>query len=90
MCYFDWNVSSRDASDYPLSASAIAENVLKGVSQQQSSIVLLHDALNKYTTVQALREIIENLLAEGNTVFLPITDGTLPVRFVERKGNNKE
>lgn len=82
LVYFDWNVTSKDASSYRLSAQAITNNVLNGTAQTDSAVVLMHDASDKYTTVQALPEIIESLQAEENTIFLPITDGTTPVCHV--------
>ncbi len=90
LVYFDWNVTSKDASAYSLSSTAITNNVLSGVTQTQSAVVLMHDASDKYTTVQALPGIIENLLADENTVFLPITDGTTPVCHVVRSTEGEE
>ena len=90
LVYFDWNVTSKDASSYRLSATAITNNVLSGVEQTQASVVLMHDASDKYTTVQALPGIIESLQADENTVFLPITDGTTPVCHVVRSEESDE
>lgn len=85
LIYYDWNVTSKDASSYRLSAQAITSNVLSGVEQtSHASVVLMHDASDKYTTVEALPQIIETLQANENTVFLPITDGTAPVCHVIR------
>jgi len=90
LVYFDWNVTSKDASSYRLSSQAIVSNVLNGVSQtSNASVVLMHDASDKYTTVEALPQIIETLLADENTVFLPITDGTAPVCHVVRSDDNE-
>ena len=90
LVYFDWNVTSKDASSYRLSSQAIMGNVLNGTSQSQASVVLMHDASDKYTTVQALPEIIESLQAEEDTVFLPITNGTTPVCHVVRSDDGEE
>lgn len=90
LVYFDWNVTSKDASSYRLSATAITNNVLSGVGQTNASVVLMHDASDKYTTVQALPGIIETLQADENTIFLPITDGTTPVCHVVRSDENQE
>ncbi|MBE5885862.1 MAG: polysaccharide deacetylase [Lachnospiraceae bacterium] len=87
LVYFDWNVTSKDASSYRLSSQAIINNVLNGVGQADKAVVLMHDASDKYTTVEALPEIIETLLEDKNTVFLPITDGTAPVCHVVRSDN---
>ena len=89
LVYFDWNVTSKDASSYRLSSQAIVSNVLSGVGQSSNaSVVLLHDASDKYTTVEALPEIIETLLQE-DAVFLPITNGTAPVCHVVRSENDE-
>lgn len=90
LVYFDWNVTSKDASSYRLSSTAITNNVLSGVGQTNASVVLMHDASDKYTTVQALPGIIESLQADENTVFLPITDGTTPVCHVVRSEESEE
>ncbi len=84
LVYFDWNVTSKDASTYRLSAQTIMGNVLNGTAQTNPSVILMHDASDKYTTVQALPQIIETLMADENTVFLPITNGTAPVCHVIR------
>ena len=84
LVYFDWNVTSKDASSYRLSSQAITSNVLNGVQQSDKAVVLMHDASDKYTTVQALPDIIETLQEDENTVFLPITNGTAPVCHVVR------
>lgn len=90
LIYFDWNVTSKDASSYRLSSQAIVNNVLSGTSQTNHAVVLMHDASDKYTTVQALPEIIESLQADENTVFLPITNGTTPVCHVVRSDEREE
>ena len=90
MVYFDWNVTSKDASSYRLSSQAIVANVLNGTGQSQASVVLMHDASDKYTTVQALPAIIESLQAEEDTIFLPITNGTTPVCHVVRSDDGEE
>ncbi len=69
--YFDWNVDSGDASG-SLSASKIAQNVLQGAKNKTSICVLMHDAVGKSTTVDALPAIIEGLMAQGY-YFEPLT-----------------
>ena len=46
-------------------------------------IVLLHDASNKDTTVEALPMIIEKILESEDTVLLPITEDTTPIQHVQ-------
>ncbi len=62
--YFDWNVDSGDASG-TLSSSKITANVLQGAKGKNSICVLMHDAVGKGTTVQALPKIIEGLINQG-------------------------
>lgn len=80
--YFDWNVSSGDASSNYISASQIADNILKNVWKYDSVVVLMHDSATKDTTVEALPIIIEKILESENTVLLPISDDTIPVQHV--------
>ena len=70
--YFDWNVSSEDASAPVVSASKIISSVLNGAKNKNSICVLMHDAAGKTTTVDALPSIIEGLAAQGYT-FQPLT-----------------
>lgn len=81
--YYDWNVSSGDAASGYVSAEQIASNVLNHVWQFDSVIVLMHDAANKDTTVEALPLIIEEILEAENTVLLPITEDTTPIQHVQ-------
>lgn len=74
--YFDWNVSSEDASEYKLTKEEIVDNVISRVDKYETVVVLFHDAAYRDTTVEALPEIIEKIQAMENTVILPITDET--------------
>ncbi|MCR4686586.1 MAG: polysaccharide deacetylase [Lachnospiraceae bacterium] len=75
LVYYDWNVASGDAVSNPLSASQIYNNVINGCAGRDDCVVLMHDAVGKHSTVEALPSIIEKLQSEG-AVFLPITEGT--------------
>lgn len=88
LVYFDWNVTSQDASVTTLSAQTITDNVLDGVAQVGNAVVLMHDAAGKHTTVEALPGILESLLADEDIVILPITSGTTPVCHVVRTEEN--
>ena len=81
--YYDWNVSCGDAASSYISAERIAKNVLDNVWKYDSVIVLLHDASNKDTTVEALPMIIEKILESEDTVLLPITEDTTPIQHVQ-------
>lgn len=63
--YFDWNVTSNDATASTVSATRIRNSVLNGAKNLQNICVLMHDAATKETTVQALPSIIEGLAAQG-------------------------
>jgi len=81
---FDWNISSKDAGGTILSARKIAENCMEGIESKETAIILLHDAAEKDTTVEALPMIIENIMALPDTVILPITEETEPVLHIQR------
>ena len=74
--YFDWNVSSGDASGTPISSDQIIRNSLYGIEDRETTVILLHDAASKWSTVQALPRLIEAIQAMDDTVILPITDDT--------------
>ena len=63
--YFDWNVSSGDASPNGLSADEIFNNVTTEAADNNSSCVLMHDTEAKNTTVEALPRIIEWFQSQG-------------------------
>ena len=63
--YFDWNVSSGDASPRGLSADEIYNNVTGEAADNNSSCVLMHDTEAKGTTVEALPRMIEWFKANG-------------------------
>ena len=67
--YFDWNVSSGDATTKSTS-DTITANVLNGARGKDSICVLMHDLHT--ATAQALPAIIDGLRAQG-FVFMPLT-----------------
>ena len=81
--YFDWNVSSGDGGSRNLPIDTLLENCTEDIDTRDTSIILLHDSAEKPTTVEALPDIIENILARPDTVILPITENTRPVHHVE-------
>ena len=83
--FFDWNVSSGDGGRQLLTVDQLVENSLEGIEERETSVILLHDAAGKTTTVEALPQIIESILAMDDTVILPITDDTQPVQHIQRK-----
>ena len=83
MEYFDWNVSSQDASSRPLTKEEILDNCLNSIERFQNCIVLMHDAGSKDSTVEALPELIEHIQAMEHTELLPITEDTVPVWHIK-------
>lgn len=80
--FYDWNVASGDGGHRLLTVDELVTNSLNGIEDRGTSIVLLHDSVNKPTTVEALPKIIEDILAREDTVILPITEDTVPVQHI--------
>jgi len=77
--YFDWNVSSKDAVSPMRPVQEIVKNCTQNLENFDNAVILLHDAANKTSTVDALPEIIESIMAMENTEILPITEETVAV-----------
>ena len=63
--YFDWNVSSGDASGVKYSPNQIANNVISAARSKNSICVLMHDSAAKTTTAQALPAMLDGLKKLG-------------------------
>ncbi len=63
--YYDWNIYPGDSSGRSYPKEAIISGVLGNISEYRSAIILLHDSDNHNSTVEALPEIVEGLLAQG-------------------------
>ncbi len=81
--YFDWNISSGDAESGYVSVQTIVDNVMRDIEKYNTAIVLMHDASDKRTTVEALPIIIERILEIPDTGILAIDDETVPVQHIE-------
>lgn len=79
--YFDWNVSAGDDRS-GANSETIYSNIVGNVPKFKHCIVLMHDAADKKSTVEALPKIIEAIQAMDDTVIVPITDNTLPVQHI--------
>ncbi|MCR4956007.1 MAG: polysaccharide deacetylase [Lachnospiraceae bacterium] len=79
--YFDWNVANGDATSNKYSPAELRKNVLKGVKYHNQSVVLMHDASNKNSTVESLPKLIDSLRKDGYEL-LPIDENTKPVQHV--------
>ena len=79
--FFDWNVSAGD-DRAGANKDTIYANIVNNVPKFKHCVVLMHDAADKKSTVDALPEIIEAIQAMEDTVIVPITDDTLPVQHI--------
>lgn len=82
MSYFDWNVSSGDAASSYISPEDIIRNCTAKLRDYDEAIILLHDASDKNSTVQALPELIEKIQAMEDTKIVPITDDTERIHHI--------
>ena len=78
--YFDWNIASGDAISGQLGKDTIVNNCIGGIKAKQECMILMHDASDKNSTVEALSLLIEQVRSSENAVFLPITDETTAVQ----------
>lgn len=79
--YYDWNVASGDATSQAYTADELVQNVITDVEKYDTSIVLMHDAATKGTTVDALGPMIDKLEAMG-VELLPIDENTKLIQHI--------
>ena len=82
MVYFDWNVSSGDAASGYISPEEIVANCTGNLESFDEAIILMHDASNKNSTVEALPQLIETIQAMEDTKIVPISDDTEPIHHI--------
>lgn len=82
MTYYDWNITCGDASAGYISPEAVVRNSTARLAEFNEAIILLHDAADKTSTVQALPELIEKIQAMEDTKIVPITDETEPIHHI--------
>lgn len=82
MTYFDWNVSSGDAASGYISPEEIIANCTGNLESFNEAIILMHDASNKNSTVEALPGLIETIRAMEDTKIVPISDDTEPIHHI--------
>ncbi len=80
--YFDWNVDSSDATKATVDEKSIINSVLQGSSNVNTAIILMHDTNMKYTTLEAMPEILEGLTAQGY-IFMPLNHDSADIRFMK-------
>lgn len=83
IAYFDWNISAGDATGVSVESDQIVNRVMSQIPDHQVGVVLMHDAADKHSTVEALPKLIEEIRAlEDGTEILPITDETMLIQHV--------
>lgn len=82
MYYFDWNISSGDASNSYISSGDIIRNCTAGLYELEEAVILMHDASDKNSTVEALPGLIETIQAMDDTKIVPITDDTEQIHHI--------
>lgn len=82
MSYFDWNISSGDANSSYLAPSEIIRNCTANLRDYNEAIILMHDALDKNSTVEALPKLIETIQAMEDTKLVPITEDTERIHHI--------
>lgn len=80
--YFDWNVSSGDATSKSLEPEALVQNVIQDVGIYRNSVVLMHDAVDKPNTVEALPMLLEEL-QKMDVDILPITEDVKSIQHIK-------
>lgn len=82
LTYFDWNISSKDATSPSPNTTEIINNCLSDIDRYQTVVILMHDAAGKRSTVDALPVLIEKIQEMENTKILPITDDTETIQHI--------
>lgn len=82
MSYFDWNISSGDAASTYISSADILRNCTVNLEKYDEAIILMHDASDKNSTVEALPKLIETIQSMEDTKIVPITDDTEPIHHI--------
>ncbi len=82
MRYFDWNVENGDATGVSYTVEQLAQNLLDGVANKTTSVVLCHDTNAKGKTLESMKIVLPALVEKGAQV-LPITADTPMVRHVK-------
>lgn len=80
--YFDWNVSSADATGSHPSVDTIVYNCTGNITEYNRAMILMHDAADKRRTVEALPIVIEKLKAVDDTVIVPVTEETEVIQHI--------
>jgi len=82
LVYYDWNVSSKDATANAYTTDEIVANVIEDVVKYKTSVVLMHDAKDTAISPEALAAVIDALLSM-NAEILPISEDTSVIQYVK-------
>lgn len=82
--YLDWNVSCGDATGRSLRPQQIADNVTQNIGKYHTAVVLLHDASDKTSTVEALPLIIEKIQSMEQVEIVPVDDEMTMVQHLQQ------
>lgn len=83
--YFDWNAMTGDAEGKGYTAKQMVNNVVENMKDcGDTVVVLMHDGVDKQTTVEALPKLIQKL-QDMDCVLLPIDEDTELVQHVSVK-----
>ena len=63
--YYDWDVSSEDATGQNYTAEQLVETVMQGVLSKQRAVVLMHDAADKKATADAVPVLLDRIISVG-------------------------
>ncbi|HEY8891882.1 MAG TPA: polysaccharide deacetylase family protein [Clostridium sp.] len=63
--YIDWNDLTGDAEGQNIPVNKLLNNIKKNTKGKEHVVILMHDAPDKQTTVQALPQVIEYLKSQG-------------------------
>lgn len=81
--YHDWNISSGDATNTYISTDKIVANCTQALQGFHEATILMHDAADKRTTVEALPVVINKILEMENTEIIPITEESVPIQHIK-------
>lgn len=82
LVYYDWNVSSGDATVNAYTTDEIVANVTGDVVKYKTAVVLFHDGKESAVSPKALEAVIDALLAMDAEI-LPITEDTSVIQSVK-------
>lgn len=82
LVYYDWNVSSGDATANAYTTDEIVAHVTDDVVKYKTSVVLFHDGKDAAVSPETLEAVIDALLAIDAEI-LPITEDTSVIQSVK-------